>query len=65
MAAGIEASLALRPKPDAVIVITDGETPWPDQAPPVPVIVALLDHGWAPDVPEWARTIRISLGDLI
>jgi predicted metal-dependent peptidase len=61
MAAGIEASLALRPKPHAVIVITDGETPWPDQAPPVPVILALLDHGWWPDVPEWARTIRIPL----
>lgn len=63
MAAGIEACLALRPRPDVVIVITDGETPWPDVPPPIPVIVALLDRGWAPPAPTWAHSVRIPLHD--
>ena len=63
MAAGIEACLALRPRPDVLIVITDGETPWPDKPPHIPVIVALLDQGWAPAAPTWAHSVRIPLHD--
>ena len=61
MSAGIQASHALRPRPDVIIVITDGETPWPQQKPIIPVIVALLDHGWAPPPPDWAHPVRIAL----
>jgi hypothetical protein len=59
MRVGIATALRRRPKPDLVVVITDGETPWPEQAPATPVVVALLhDTRWPP--PDWARTILIA-----
>jgi predicted metal-dependent peptidase len=61
MSRGVEACLRLRPRPDVIIVITDGYTPWPSSAPSIPVIVALLDPGSVPSVPAWARAVRIPL----
>ncbi len=58
MGVGIEAALKLRPRPDLVIVLTDGYTPWPEKNPGVPVVVGLL-HPSAPDPPAWARAVRI------
>ena len=40
---GIGAALALRPRPDLILVLTDGQTPWPDRRPPVPVVIALVE----------------------
>ncbi len=59
MGAGIEAALALRPRPGVVVVLTDGETPWPS-APPkgTRVVVGLLGER-APAAPAWARSVRI------
>jgi hypothetical protein len=63
MGTGLYGAAELRPKPSVVIVLTDGFTPWPDQAPPgIRVIVGLLTErirppGWAP--PDWARTVII------
>lgn len=66
MGAGVQAALRLRPRPSVVIVLTDGLTPWPAQAPRgVPVVVGLLSsEGWAGsrrpwDVPAWARVVPI------
>jgi predicted metal-dependent peptidase len=57
MGAGIEAAVGGRPRPDLVVVLTDGYTPWPARAPRgTKVVVGLLDGGRAPD---WARTVRI------
>ncbi|MEV0595713.1 vWA domain-containing protein [Nonomuraea cavernae] len=57
MRAGIAAAMALRPRPGLVIVLTDGETPWPRQRPPAHVVVCLIgDGGHAPD---WASVARI------
>lgn len=59
MRVGIEAALAVQPRPDVVVVLTDGMTPWPEQALPVPLIVALIgeyDRG----IPDWARTVRVT-----
>ncbi|MGH9224587.1 MAG: vWA domain-containing protein [Acidimicrobiales bacterium] len=67
MGAGIEAALALRPPADVVVVLTDGYTPWPGRAPPVRVVVGLLQPDghpqapWAP--PDWARTVHIGSAD--
>lgn len=59
MGAGITAALARRPRPDVVVVLTDGETPWPGTAPRgVRVVVGLLGER-APDGPRWARSVRI------
>ena len=62
MAAGIGAALALRPRPQLVVVLTDGLTPWPDTPPraSTKVVVGLIgDRGSAPPVPAWARSVRI------
>lgn len=60
MAAGIEA--AARTAPAAIIVITDGYTPWP-QDPPLGercVIAALTDNDCRHEVPGWIQAIDIS-----
>ncbi len=57
MGAGIEAALRLKPRPEVMVVLTDGETPWPEVPPPgVRVVVGLLGDGKAPG---WAQTVRI------
>ena len=58
MGRGLEAAARLRPVPDAVIVLTDGLTPWPERAPRCGrVIVALF--GGSGTSPPWARTVRV------
>lgn len=59
MGTGIEAALRLRPRPQIVVVLTDGYTPWPD-APPkgARVVVAQLDPA-SPSPPRWVRTIVV------
>ena len=60
MEAGIAAAMAMRPRPMAAIVLTDGYTPWPNDRPAVPVIVCLVGPGAesvAQDVPKWAATV--------
>jgi hypothetical protein len=48
----------LKPRPDLVIVMTDGITPWP-AAPPgtAKVIVGLMDGNGT--VPDWATAVPI------
>jgi predicted metal-dependent peptidase len=59
MGAGIEAARRRRPRPDVIVVLTDGETPWPSRCPPgVRVVVGLLGER-APQGPSWARSVRI------
>ena len=58
MGAGLQKVAELRPRPDLVIVLTDGFTPWPPTPPPgIAVIVGLMDPMGT--VPEWARAIPI------
>jgi len=57
MRAGIAAAMALRPRPDLVIVLTDGETPWPERRPAARVVVCLIGDGG--HAPEWASVARI------
>jgi predicted metal-dependent peptidase len=63
MRVGIAAAAALRPRPQVVVVLTDGYTPWPSAAPPgVSVVVGLIGpenvHGDSA-VPAWARAVRV------
>ncbi|WP_420443133.1 DUF2201 family putative metallopeptidase [Candidatus Poriferisodalis sp.] len=61
MAAGI--NTAAQTRPTAIIVLTDGHTPWPDQPPPgQPTTVAVLIGDDAPtlDIPHWIQTIHIN-----
>lgn len=58
MRAGLDAAAALKPRPDLVIVMTDGYTPWPAQAPKHQrVVVGLLDERG--EVPDWADHVLI------
>lgn len=45
-------------KPDLVLVLTDGYTPWPDKPPKRPVIVGLLGPT-PPPPPPWATAVRV------
>ncbi|MHA2642929.1 MAG: vWA domain-containing protein [bacterium JZ-2024 1] len=45
-------------KHDVIVVVTDGDTPWPKEKPKTPVIVALLP-GCIHRAPEWAKEVRI------
>jgi predicted metal-dependent peptidase len=58
MMVGLEAAARLKPRPEIVIVITDGETLWGDRPPPGvrQVIVCLVGDGTAPD---WAKGVKV------
>ncbi|HWH34255.1 MAG TPA: hypothetical protein VNT56_02950, partial [Acidimicrobiales bacterium] len=64
--AGIAAVAKMRPRPSVLVVLTDGMTPWPAEAPKaMEVVVGLIgDEGdsrggqaWAP--PAWARVVHV------
>lgn len=62
MRAGLEAAAQLTPRPDLVIVMTDGFTPWPAEPPRGQrVVVGLLDE--AGTTPEWADSVLIGAGE--
>ncbi|MEU0086263.1 VWA-like domain-containing protein [Streptomyces sp. NPDC006274] len=69
--AGFAKALRARPRPDVIVVLTDGHTPWPDNRPPCRTVVGLFprqqaaswdedDPGHVPDSPPaWARVVVI------
>ncbi|HEV3292956.1 MAG TPA: VWA-like domain-containing protein, partial [Streptosporangiaceae bacterium] len=59
MGAGIGAAAALRPRPAVTVVLTDGHTPWPEQAPKGMRVVVGLIGDMAPEAPSWTRSVRV------
>jgi predicted metal-dependent peptidase len=75
MGAGLAAATRLRPRPSVVVVLTDGMTPWPAQAPKgMQVVVGMISsrtnprggsaspgggRPWA--APPWARVVTIDV----
>lgn len=58
---GIDAALRLRVRPDVIVVLTDGFTPWPARQPHgVRVVVGLLDPRTRDAVPAWARCVDVA-----
>ncbi|SDI28123.1 Predicted metal-dependent peptidase [Sinosporangium album] len=70
--AGFATALRARPRPDVVVILTDGQTRWPDARPPCRTVVGLFprarrqsswdedDPDYMPDTPpEWARVVVI------
>lgn len=58
---GLRAVEQERPRPDVVVVLTDGFTPWPATPPPgAAVIIALLRRRqWPlPETPSWATVVE-------
>ncbi|MDP9182897.1 MAG: VWA-like domain-containing protein [Actinomycetota bacterium] len=62
MRVGIKAAQLLRPRPEVVIVLTDGYTPWPDVPLPGCAVVAVLLHrdGYSTP-PAWITAVEVAL----
>ncbi|MFJ4426350.1 vWA domain-containing protein [Streptomyces bobili] len=70
---GFAKALRSSPRPDAIVVLTDGQTPWPTSRPPCRTVVGLFprrggregswnedDPDYVPDTPPaWARVVEI------
>ncbi|USX54779.1 VWA-like domain-containing protein [Lentzea sp. HUAS12] len=66
---GFATALRSLPRPDVVVALTDGQTPWPESAPPCRTVVGLFprpktisedDPDYEPDTPpEWAHVVTI------
>lgn len=66
---GFARALSSRPRPDVVVALTDGRTPWPESRPRCRTVVGLFprassynesDPGYTPDAPpDWARVVTI------
>jgi predicted metal-dependent peptidase len=65
MRVGIAAAADIKPdRPDVAIVLTDGDTPWPNEAPPGMVVVAALlgrHRAELPATPAWAVRVECVL----
>ncbi|WP_370120124.1 VWA-like domain-containing protein [Streptacidiphilus sp. MAP12-33] len=66
--AGFVRALRARPRPDVVVALTDGQTPWPSSRPPCRTVVGLFprsrnheeDEEYRPSgPPAWARVVEI------
>lgn len=60
MELGIQAALETRPRPDLVVLLTDGETGWPHRPTPVPLVAVILGRQRAelPPTPAWAVRVE-------
>ncbi|WP_405940118.1 VWA-like domain-containing protein [Streptomyces sp. NBC_00726] len=68
---GFAKALRTHPRPDVVVALTDGQTPWPSAQPACRTVVGLFDRAdrdswdeddpdYVPDSPpEWARVVNI------
>ncbi|MFD9540124.1 VWA-like domain-containing protein [Streptomyces sp. NPDC060022] len=70
---GFAKALRTQPRPDVIVVLTDGQTPWPSSQPACRTVVGLFprrdagDGGWDEDDPDyvpdsppaWARVVDI------
>ncbi|MEW2404059.1 VWA-like domain-containing protein [Streptomyces sp. NPDC046862] len=67
---GFARALRSRPRPDVIVALTDGQTPWPSAQPPCRTVVGLFPRparamdeknpDYVPDTPPpWARVVAI------
>jgi len=58
---GFARALSAHPRPDALVVLTDGQTPWPAASPGRPTVIGLFPRAGAyrNPPPSWARVVHI------
>lgn len=60
MCMGIESALKAKPRPQVIVVITDGDSPWPCKQPRnTQLIVALTEYTYQQAIPKWAKVILV------
>ncbi|MBV9172784.1 MAG: hypothetical protein JOZ81_22165, partial [Chloroflexi bacterium] len=60
MRVGIAAAEASHPRPDVVVVLTDGYTPWPYRPTRARLVAAIIGgQSAARAVPEWASSVVV------
>ena len=60
MRVGIAAAETSQPRPDVVVVLTDGLTPWPERPGRARLVIALIGGAAAAQsVPAWATTVLV------
>jgi predicted metal-dependent peptidase len=59
MRVGIEAAERAMPRPDVIVVLTDGYTPWPDRPTRARLVVALMGPAAPSTVPDWATAVLV------
>lgn len=65
MRVGIEAAAGMKPRPHAVVVVTDGYTPWPDERTRMPVVACLVGEDAEQSreaVPDWIVSVVVEGG---
>jgi predicted metal-dependent peptidase len=57
---GIDRAATASPRPDVIVVLTDGDTPWPTAAPTARVIAGIFgSRPRCPTVPAWVETVYL------
>jgi predicted metal-dependent peptidase len=59
MRVGITAALAARPAPHVVVVLTDGDTPWPGKPTAARLVCAVISDMPPYGTPPWATTVHV------
>lgn len=59
---GIRAAASVRPAPNIIVVLTDGETPWPDRPPSGARVIAVLLAGEV-ITPVWVESVVVPSAD--
>jgi predicted metal-dependent peptidase len=59
MRVGIQAVEGSRPRPDVIVVMTDGYTPWPDKPTRGRLVATLIGQGSPATVPDWTTTVLV------
>jgi predicted metal-dependent peptidase len=61
MRVGIAAAESVQPRPDVIVVLSDGCTPWPDRPIRARLVIAIVGNAAAEqDAPPWATTVLVA-----
>lgn len=63
MRVGIAGAMEQRPRPDVIVVLTDGYTPWPELPVGAQLVCAIIgDSAQVNGGPDWARSVFVPIG---